>query len=149
MKFDPVVVIFEKMTKKCLDQVHSSQVQNQMDRPLMDSLWISALITCPLLMFQLLLFHVSMIFQLLSLGLLVMLELLSLGPWSVMSRINTKILVVALLCLAAMAFAQETCEKDVQILISANNAHQSEGKKFHLKVKATIFLFFLTKSSHS
>ena len=66
-----------------------------------------------------------------------------------MLRMNVKILVVALLFLTAMAFSHETCENDVQILISANNAHASEGKKFHLKVKATIFLFSLTKVSHS
>ena len=94
---------------------------------LMDSIWT---------MFQLLFLGLLMIFQLLLFGLLVMFQLLSLGPSRVMSSY-----VVALLFLAAMAFSQEPCENDVQILISANNAHASERKKFHLKVNATIFFY--------
>ena len=93
----------------------------------MDSIWT---------MFQLLFLGFLMIFQLLIFGILVMFQLLSLGPSRVMSSY-----VVALLFLAAMAFSQEPCENYVQILISANNAHASEGKKFHLKVNNTIFFY--------
>ena len=50
-----------------------------------------------------------------------------------MSRIDLKSLVVALYFIIALAYSQETCESDVQTLISANNA--SKGNKFHLKVK--------------
>ena len=64
-----------------------------------------------------------------------MFQLLSLGSSRVMSSY-----VVALLFLAAMAFSQEPCENE--ILISANNAHASGGKKFHLKVNDTIFLCY-------
>ena len=88
-------------------------------------------------MFQLLFLGLLMIFQLLIFGLLVMFQLLSLGSSRVMSSY-----VVALLFLAAMAFSQEPCENDVNILISANNAYASEGKKFHLKVNATIFSYY-------
>ena len=95
---------------------------------LMDSIWT---------VFQLLFLGLLMIFQLLIFGLLAMFQLLSLGPSRVMSSY-----VVALLFLAAMAFSQEPCENDVQILISANNAHASEGKKFHLKVNDKIFFYY-------
>lgn len=50
-----------------------------------------------------------------------------------MSRIDLKLLVVALYLIVALAYSQETCESNVQTLISANNA--SKGNKFHLKVK--------------
>jgi hypothetical protein len=52
---------------------------------------------------------------------------------TVMSRIDLKLLVVALHLIVALAYSHETCESDVQTLISANNS--SKGKKFHLKVK--------------
>ena len=94
----------------------------------MDSIWT---------MFQLLFLGLLMIFQLLIFSLLVMFQRLSIGPSRVMSSY-----VVALLFLAAMAFSQEPCENDVNILISANNAYASEGKKFHLKVNATIFSYY-------
>ena len=102
---------------------------------LVDSIWT---------MFQLLFLGLLMVGQLPLFGLyiiLVMFQLLPVGPSSVMSKISVKFLAVALLFLAAMAFSQETCENDVQILISANNAHASKGKKFHLKVNATIFFY--------
>ena len=66
-----------------------------------------------------------------------MFQRLSIGPSRVISSY-----VVALLFLAAMAFSQEPCENDVNNLISANNAYASEGKKFHLKVNATIFSYY-------
>ena len=57
---------------------------------------------------------------------------------SVMSIIDLKLLVVALHLIIALASSNETCESDVQTLISANNA--SKGNKFHLKVKTYILL---------
>ena len=53
-----------------------------------------------------------------------------------MSMIDLKLLVVALHLIVALAYSHETCESDVQTLISANNA--SKGNKFHLKVKTYI-----------
>ena len=53
-----------------------------------------------------------------------------------MSRIDLKLLVVALYLIVALAYSQKTCESDIQTLISANNA--SKGNKFHLKVKTYI-----------
>ena len=55
-----------------------------------------------------------------------------------MSIIDLKLLVVALHLIVALVYSHETCESDVQTLISANNA--SKGNKFHLKVKTYILL---------
>ena len=67
-----------------------------------------------------------------------------------MSRIDLKLLVVALYLIVALAYSQETCESDVQTLISANNA--SKGNKFHLKVKTYIdkeLAYSLTYNKHT